>query len=65
MYKLDFQACSLATTGKECCCVFKAGPLIIGFFPLKLIKSQKSNFKIVWLDFQDGKNHHSSTFTVI
>lgn len=52
MDKLDFQACSPATTEKASCYIFKAGPLITCFFPWSLVKSQKSNFKTLGLGFQ-------------
>lgn len=67
MDKLDFQACSLATTEKESCYIFKAGILIIGFFPWSLVKSQESSFKALGLGFHSlaGKNLHCSVFTTI
>jgi len=67
MDKLDFQSCSLATTEKESCYIFKAEPLITGFFPWSLVKSQESNFKALVLGFQSltRKNQHSSVFRII
>lgn len=35
------------------------------FSPLKLVQSQKSNFKVLGLDFLAGKNQHSSVFSTI
>lgn len=68
MDELDFQACSLVTTEKESCYMFKAGPLITDFFfPWSLVKSQRSDFKALKLVFQSlsGKNQQSSVFTAV
>lgn len=63
--KLDSQACSLATTETEFCCIFKAGPPITSFFSWSLVIS--NNFKALELGFQSlaGENQHSSVLTTI
>lgn len=63
--KLDFQACSLATTEKKILLFFQSWASYHKLFPWSVVIS--NNFKALGLGFQSlaGENQHSSVWTTI